>query len=93
MFESSPARAKRGQWWRGPKGGEKGGCGTDDWHEGVQTGMLTGTMAALVVDAPPMAPFFLTPTPAAATTFIMIERMPEGLSPLPSRRQPKPQRL
>ena len=63
------------------------------WHEGVQTGTLTGTMAAWVVGTPLMAPFFLAPSPADAITIIMIERMPEGLSPLPSRRQPKPQRL
>ena len=62
-------------------------------HEGVQTSTCTGTMAAWVVGTPPMAPFFLAPSPADAITIIMIERMPEGLSPLPSRRQPKPQRL
>ena len=63
------------------------------WYEGVQTGTRTGTMAVWVVGTPLMPPFFLAPSPADAITIIMIERMPEGLSPLPSRRQPKLQRL
>ena len=50
-------------------------------------------MVAWAVGPPPVAPFFLAPSPADAITIIMIERMPEGLSPLPSRRQPKLQRL
>ena len=63
------------------------------WHEGVQTGTHTGTMAAWAVGMPPMAPFFLAPSPTDAITIIMIERMHEGLSPPSLRRQPKPQRL
>ena len=53
----------------------------------------TGTMVAWAVGPTPVAPLFLALSPADATTIIMIERMPEGLSPLSSRRQPKPQRL
>ena len=62
-------------------------------HDEVQAGTHTGKMVAWAVGPPPVAPFFLAPSPADAITIIMIERMPEGLSPLPSRRQPKLQRL